>query len=106
MYIVPQMAHGVARIRANCSGKIKSTALTARPQRKGGVFGVWRAALACGTALPAASSSSLLSSLESGDTQVYEPYIRALLGTAAHSALPTRRSNAPAPLCLPPLGPA
>jgi len=32
------------------------------------------------------SSSSLLpSSLELSDTQVYEPYIRALLGTASHS---------------------
>jgi len=30
------------------------------------------------------SSSLLLSSLESSDTQVYEPLIRALLGTAAH----------------------
>ena len=30
------------------------------------------------------SSSSLLSSLELSDTQVYEPYIRARLGTAAH----------------------
>ena len=30
------------------------------------------------------SSSALLSSLELSDTQVYEPYIRALLGTAAH----------------------
>ena len=30
------------------------------------------------------SSSSLLSSLELSDTHVYEPWIRALLGTAAH----------------------
>ena len=30
------------------------------------------------------SSSSLLSSLELSDTQVYEPWIRALLGTASH----------------------
>jgi len=30
------------------------------------------------------SSSLLLSSLELSDTQVYEPYIRARLGTAAH----------------------
>ena len=30
------------------------------------------------------SSSSSLSSLELGDTQVYEPYTRALLGTASH----------------------
>ena len=30
------------------------------------------------------SSSLLLSSLELSDTKVYEPYIRALLGTAAH----------------------
>jgi len=30
------------------------------------------------------SSSLLLSSLELSDTQVYEPYIRALLGTASH----------------------
>jgi len=30
------------------------------------------------------SSSLLLSSLELGDTKVYEPYIRALLGTASH----------------------
>ena len=31
-----------------------------------------------------AASSLLLSSLELGDRQVYEPYIRALLGTASH----------------------
>jgi len=31
------------------------------------------------------SSSLLLSSLELSDTQVYEPYIRARLGTAAKS---------------------
>ena len=30
------------------------------------------------------SSSLLLSSLELSDTQVYEPYIRARFGTAAH----------------------
>ena len=30
------------------------------------------------------SSSLLLSSLELSDTKVYEPYIRALLGTASH----------------------
>ena len=30
------------------------------------------------------SSSLLLSSLELSDTQVYEPYIRALLGTPSH----------------------
>ena len=30
------------------------------------------------------SSSLLLSSLELRDTKVYEPYIRALLGTASH----------------------
>ena len=30
------------------------------------------------------SSSLLLSSLESSDTKVYDPVIRALLGTAAH----------------------
>jgi len=30
------------------------------------------------------SSSVLLSSLELSDTKVYEPYIRALLGTASH----------------------
>jgi len=30
------------------------------------------------------SSSLLLSSLELSDTKVYEPYIRALLGTATH----------------------
>jgi len=33
-------------------------------------------------------SSSLLSSLEFSDTQVYEPEIRARLGTAAHQAIP------------------
>jgi len=32
----------------------------------------------------ASSSSVLLSSLELSDTQVYEPEIRALLGTASH----------------------
>ena len=33
---------------------------------------------------PSSSSSLLLSSLELSDTKVYEPYIRARLGTAAH----------------------
>ena len=33
---------------------------------------------------PSSSSSLLLSSLELSDTQVLEPYIRALLGTASH----------------------
>ena len=33
---------------------------------------------------PTSSSSVLLSSLELSDTQVYEPYIRALLGTDSH----------------------
>ena len=33
---------------------------------------------------PSSSSSLLLSSLELSDTQVYEPSIRALLGTASH----------------------
>ena len=32
----------------------------------------------------ASSSSSLLSSLELSDTTIYEPEIRALLGTASH----------------------
>ena len=33
---------------------------------------------------PGSSSSLLLSSLELSDTHVYEPYIRALFGTASH----------------------
>ena len=48
-------------------------------------------ALACGDGTlrdaddePTVSSSLLLSSLELSDTQVYEPQIRALLGTASH----------------------
>jgi len=34
--------------------------------------------------VPYSSSSLLLSRLELSETQVYEPYIRALLGTASH----------------------
>jgi len=37
-----------------------------------------------GRGTPQTSSSLLLSSLELSDTTVYEPYIRALLGTASH----------------------
>ena len=51
------------------------------------LFGVWRGGLR-DSAMPAGlhffSSSLLLSSLELSDTNVYEPYIRARLGTAAH----------------------
>ena len=39
-------------------------------------------------------SSLLLSSLELSDTQVYEPYIRARLGTAAHPYPLTRKQGA------------
>jgi len=58
-------------------------------QRTGGLGGTGRAEAVvlrrAGRARADASSSSLLlSSLELSDTQVYEPYIRALLGTASH----------------------
>ena len=40
--------------------------------------------------VPRPSSCLLLSSLELSDTQVYEPYIRALLGTASHFCVVAR----------------
>ena len=52
-----------------------------------------RAHLSAGTVCPRffffSSSSVLLSSLELSDTQVYEPQIRARLGTTARSREPT-----------------
>ena len=56
-----------------------------------GKYGVYRGTLVRGqvergpaSLAPSTSSFLLLSRLELSDTKVYEPYIRALLGTAAH----------------------